>query len=174
MLETVSKFKLISRNSRCLLLVNNWYTLFQGISGCSQGCQNTVGSFRCFCRRTGYVLDSDQRSCKGELCRWCVLQYKTTVRLKDRLTDRMSDWHVKLTEGLTDWLTGYYTDLLSEWRINWMTDWLDDLLTGWLANLVTDRLTDWQSDWLTDLLADRLIKWKTDLQTDWLADLLTV
>ena len=170
MLETVSKFKLISRNSRCLLLVNNWYTLFQGISGCSQGCQNTVGSFRCFCRRTGYVLDSNQRSCKGELCRWCVLQYKTTVSLKDRLTDRMSDWHVKLTEGLTGW----QTDQLSDWQIYWLTDWLDDLLTGWLANLVTDRLTDWQSDWLTDLLADRLIKWKTDLQTDWLADLLTV
>jgi len=47
---------------------------FQGISGCSQGCQNTLGSFSCFCRRAGYVLDSDQRSCKGEIWKLLYIQ----------------------------------------------------------------------------------------------------
>ena len=38
----------------------------KGISGCTQGCINSVGSYFCTCQ-TGYYLDSDNTTCLG-LC----------------------------------------------------------------------------------------------------------
>ena len=37
---------------------------------CSQGCNNTVGSYRCFCV-AGYRLGADRLSCEGMVC-MCV------------------------------------------------------------------------------------------------------
>ena len=37
-----------------------------GTSGCQQLCTNTVGSFFCRCR-AGYSLNSDARTCRGDL-----------------------------------------------------------------------------------------------------------
>ena len=38
-----------------------------GNGGCQHNCNNTVGSYHCYCR-TGYTLDSDGRSCNGKCC----------------------------------------------------------------------------------------------------------
>ena len=40
-----------------------------GISGCSQLCQNTYGSFLCGCL-TGYTLMPDKNTCLGEFETW--------------------------------------------------------------------------------------------------------
>ena len=37
----------------------------RGTAGCSHTCNNTVGSFQCFCR-PGYVLGQDKQTCFGE------------------------------------------------------------------------------------------------------------
>ena len=34
---------------------------------CSFGCNNTLGSFYCYCNE-GYMLDSDDRTCVGMYC----------------------------------------------------------------------------------------------------------
>ena len=50
-----------------LLLVNSSVDIdecAEGISGCSQTCSNTVGSYICSCR-TGYRLASDNHGCIG-------------------------------------------------------------------------------------------------------------
>ena len=31
---------------------------------CSQNCNNTIGSYQCFCN-DGYTLDTDQHTCNG-------------------------------------------------------------------------------------------------------------
>ena len=31
---------------------------------CSQGCNNTIGSYQCYCE-DGYTLDSDEHTCNG-------------------------------------------------------------------------------------------------------------
>ena len=36
----------------------------EGTSGCSQECNNTIGSFECSCR-DGYELDLDRKACNG-------------------------------------------------------------------------------------------------------------
>ena len=41
----------------CLL-----FTSSPNRGGCSQGCQNTIGSYSCYCG-TGYTLNSDEKSC---------------------------------------------------------------------------------------------------------------
>lgn len=41
------------------------------ISGCSNGCQNTIGSFYCTCP-AGTILDADQRTCNSNL-KFCIL-----------------------------------------------------------------------------------------------------
>jgi len=52
-----------------MLLCSLYYTLdidecVDGISGCSQVCSNTDGSFECSCME-GYSLGSDEKSCEG-------------------------------------------------------------------------------------------------------------
>ena len=42
--------------------------------GCSQVCIETKGSFECQCE-VGYLLDSDKRTCKGNLCSFSALDY---------------------------------------------------------------------------------------------------
>ena len=34
---------------------------------CSDGCNNTLGSFYCYCDE-GYMLDSDDTTCEGKYC----------------------------------------------------------------------------------------------------------
>ena len=38
----------------------------EGVSGCSQLCSNTVGSYRCSCQN-GYQLGSDNHTCLGNI-----------------------------------------------------------------------------------------------------------
>ena len=38
----------------------------EGISGCSQLCSNTIGSYSCLCH-IGYQLDSDNHTCLGKI-----------------------------------------------------------------------------------------------------------
>ena len=33
---------------------------------CSDGCNNTLGSFHCYCDIEGYMIDSDDRTCVGK------------------------------------------------------------------------------------------------------------
>ena len=40
----------------------------EGISGCSQNCENTVGSFTCSCRNGYRNSEQDQRICIGMEC----------------------------------------------------------------------------------------------------------
>ena len=37
----------------------------EGTDHCSQNCQNTIGSYRCFCN-TGYRLNTDGVTCNGQ------------------------------------------------------------------------------------------------------------
>ena len=37
----------------------------QGVSECTQGCINNIGSYMCDCQ-TGYYLDSDNYTCLGQ------------------------------------------------------------------------------------------------------------
>ena len=37
----------------------------QGISGCSQVCTNTIGSYKCSCN-AGYRLSNDSHTCIGQ------------------------------------------------------------------------------------------------------------
>ena len=34
------------------------------VNDCAQGCNNTIGSFECYCQ-LGYELEEDEKSCKG-------------------------------------------------------------------------------------------------------------
>ena len=43
----------------CLLFIST-----PNRGGCSQGCQNTIGSYSCYCG-TGYTLNSDEKSCNN-------------------------------------------------------------------------------------------------------------
>ena len=47
-----------------------------GTSGCTQQCNNTVGSYTCSCRM-GYTLDADNRTCNGEYKNYFTLQLLT-------------------------------------------------------------------------------------------------
>ena len=44
------------------------------VSPCNQTCLNTNGSFECSCWN-GYLLNSDRRSCRGEISTYCYLLY---------------------------------------------------------------------------------------------------
>ena len=37
--------------------------------GCEQSCQNTIGSYSCFCL-TGYLVDSNGYNCTGLCNKW--------------------------------------------------------------------------------------------------------
>ena len=44
---------------------------------CSQECNNTIGSFVCYCT-DGYYLDDDMRTCNGKafiVCMYVLLEY---------------------------------------------------------------------------------------------------
>ena len=38
----------------------------EGISGCAQGCINTIGGLTCSCNK-GYRLGKDRKSCNGKI-----------------------------------------------------------------------------------------------------------
>ena len=38
-----------------------------GNGGCQHNCDNTAGSYHCYCR-AGYTLDGDSHSCNGKCC----------------------------------------------------------------------------------------------------------
>ena len=51
-----------------MLLINTDINeCFENIAMCSIGCNNTLGSFYCYCNE-GYMLDSDDRTCVGKYC----------------------------------------------------------------------------------------------------------
>ena len=39
----------------------------KGTDECSNGCTNTIGSYKCYCPN-GYELDADLTTCVGKLC----------------------------------------------------------------------------------------------------------
>ena len=80
---------------------------------------------------------------------------------------------------MTDWLTGWHSDLLIDWLIGWLTYWLGaDLLTDLLTSLLTKLtdqyywLTDWFNYWLTVWLIDGLTDWLAHYWLEWLTEVL--
>ena len=53
-----------SFNQLCIFVSLDINECSQGISGCSQQCINTIGSYECGCI-TGYYLASNNRTCLG-------------------------------------------------------------------------------------------------------------
>ena len=80
-----------------------------------------------------------------------------------------------------DWLIGWQTDCLADWRTNWMGNWqiyclsdgLNNWRTVWLIYWMADCLTDCYTFWL-DWLIDGLLYRQSDVGlTDWQAHRLT-
>ena len=53
----------------------------ENISGCSQSCVNTAGSYYCSCD-IGFEIDADQHTCHGELSSMHTILYNTTLFFK--------------------------------------------------------------------------------------------
>ena len=45
-----------------------------GAHDCSQGCNNTEGSYQCFCY-VGYMLEADLRNCSGKFAETHIVYY---------------------------------------------------------------------------------------------------
>ena len=70
---------------------------------------------------------------------------------------------------LTDWQIITYEVTVTNWLIVPLTYMYQ--VTDWLTNWVTDLLTDWlRTNWETALLTEKLANWLSDVQTEWLTD----
>ena len=65
----------------------------------------------------------------------------------DRCFGRSMNWEVCPltipTDGQTDWLADWLSELLFDWLADRLADWLTDLLIYWLTDYLTDLLTGW-------------------------------
>ena len=43
----------------------------ENTANCSQGCNNTIGSYLCYCE-VGYTLDTDLHTCNGTIVHECT------------------------------------------------------------------------------------------------------
>lgn len=120
---------------------------------------NTISSQSC--RRCGR---------KHRASTWCQRPAKSVHEgtEKQRLTHSLTDWQ----GHLTDWLSHWPTDPLTDWQTNdRTTDSLPDqpihFVTYSLTHLETDRLTYWQTDSHTHFLSYSLTHTLTDSVNQW-------